>query len=34
MGGGGGHGVEWINLTQDRDHRRALVNTTIIILVP
>jgi hypothetical protein len=27
-------GVGWIHVTQDRDHRRALVNTVMNIRVP
>jgi hypothetical protein len=30
----GWDGVDWINLTQDRDRRRALVNTVMNLWVP
>jgi hypothetical protein len=29
-----GGGVEWIQLAQDRDHRRAVVNTAMNLQVP
>jgi hypothetical protein len=30
----GWNGMDWIDLTQDRDHRRALVNTAMNLRVP
>jgi hypothetical protein len=30
----GGRGVDWIDLAQDRDRWRALVNTVMNLLVP
>jgi hypothetical protein len=30
----GGDGVDWIELAQDRDQWRALVNTVMNLLVP
>jgi hypothetical protein len=30
----GWYGMDWINLAQDRDYWRALVNTVMNLLVP
>jgi hypothetical protein len=30
----GWHGVDWVDLAQDRDHWRALVNTVMHLWVP
>jgi hypothetical protein len=34
LGEMGWDGMDWINLTQDRDQRRALVNTLMNLRVP